>query len=152
MCLTWERREWEAMCTVCRIRAALRAAQVQVLLHLPTKWLQTARPAHPAHPRPSHTAVQGYQLAPKCSVFLMKVWRIWKIDNYMDISAVFPTIYTTHVCVCGGRLVINLARMCVSKSEGYGSLSGFKRMKSMRKCHSKCVWNLLLHSIWVDNF
>ena len=29
----------------------------------------------------------------------------------------------------GGRLGINLARMCVSKSEGYGSLFGFKRME-----------------------
>ena len=29
----------------------------------------------------------------------------------------------------GGRLGINLARMCVSKSESYGSLFGFKRMK-----------------------
>ena len=29
----------------------------------------------------------------------------------------------------GGRLGINLDRMCVSKSEGYGSLFGFKRMK-----------------------
>ena len=52
----------------------------------------------------------------------------------------------------GGRLGINLARMCVSKSEGYGSLFGFKRMKWMRKYHSKWVWILLLHSIWVYIF
>ena len=33
------------------------------------------------------------------------------------------------VKIPGGRLGNNLARMCVSKREGYGSLFGFKRMK-----------------------
>ena len=42
-------------------------------------------------------------------------------------------------------------RMCVSKSEGHGSFLRL-RVSEMRLFHSKWVYNLLPHSIWVKNY